>query len=374
MPIDRRRATTTPPYARVMERSLARCTRGIAPEIPHNRMAGSTTHPSQTAASSTTTSRWPVDCAPPKEMPAMPTRTTVATTTAPTATLKATASRSIAARKPKNARPEARKSVIASSLVQAARSRLSIVAPTATPQPQSSTIDSARNARVRSRRRSHPSTVNAPSRMQAPPKAHDSTRVAVLKAPSSISPNSRIAPPSLFCEVGAQGLRCSRPPRSEARSVRRAQRLDDGVRNLGRADRGGIVALRLHVIGDTATLGDDPSNCLLEAVARRDFTDVTEHQHAAEHHRHRVGFVLPCVLGCAAVGCFEHRDLVADIGSGGKTQSAGEAGAEVAEDIAEQVRHHHHVVQLGPLHQLHRHVVDDTILELDLRKLVAHLL
>ncbi len=129
----------------------------------------------------------------------MLTRTMVASTTAPTATSTATASRVIAARNPKNAQPEARKS--ASDEVARPRqpARGSASWQRRRPRtPHSSTMDSARNARVRSRWRSHPSTVNAPSRMQAPPKAHDSTRVAVLKAPCSIRPNPRIAPTSRF--------------------------------------------------------------------------------------------------------------------------------------------------------------------------------
>ena len=40
---------------------------------------------------------------------------------------------------------------------------------------------------------------------------------------------------------------------------------------------------------------------------------------------------------------------------------------EVAEDVAVQVRHHQHVVVLRPLHELHAHVVDDPVVEVDLR-------
>ena len=120
----------------------------------------------------------------------------------------------IAARNPKNAHPEARKSANDRSLLHAAWSRVSMVAATATPLPHSSTTESARNVRVRSRWRSHPSAVNAPSRRQAPPKAHDSTRVAVLKAPCSIRPNPRIAATSPICEAapGSDAVRHPEKP------------------------------------------------------------------------------------------------------------------------------------------------------------------
>ena len=68
-----------------------------------------------------------------------------------TPAVKLTASFVIDARNAKNAIPEARKSEIARSLVQIAWSRVSSVAATAIPDPQSSAIDSASNARVRSR-------------------------------------------------------------------------------------------------------------------------------------------------------------------------------------------------------------------------------
>ena len=42
-------------------------------------------------------------------------------------------------------------------------------------------------------------------------------------------------------------------------------------------------------------------------------------------------------------------------------------------DVAVQVRQHQHVVQLGLLHELHAHVVDDAVFELDVRILLGHL-
>ena len=87
--------------------------------------------------------------------------------------------------------------------------------------------------------------------MQAPPKAHDSARVAVLKAPCSISPNPRFAPPSLICQIwhrvphGSQNLgqpRATahrRAPCADARahSEHTARRVDSRSRALVRGAR-----------------------------------------------------------------------------------------------------------------------------------------
>ena len=52
---------------------------------------------------------------------------------------------------------------------------------------------------------------------------------------------------------------------------------------------------------------------------------------------------------------------------GRHAQAADQPGRQVAEDVAVEIRQHQHVVQLGLLHQLHAHVVDDAVLELDVR-------
>ena len=61
----------------------------------------------------------------------------------------------------------------------------------------------------------------------------------------------------------------------------------------------------------------------------------------------------------------EDRGLGADVGARRDAEPADQAGAQVADDVAVQVRQHQHVVQLGLLDELHAHVVDDAILELD---------
>ena len=196
------RATITPAYASVIERSLARWTRGIAAEIPHSLIAGSTTHPSQTTAKHHDDQTLRGRLAPATEIPAMQTRTMVASTTsadADTDQRRAAASSRHGNRRTPSRRRETESAT--RSLVQVGPFTGQHGGGDRDPHPHSSTIDSARNARVRSRWRSHPLTVNAPRRMQAPPKAHDSAGVAVLKAPCSIGPDPRIPPTSPFCEV-----------------------------------------------------------------------------------------------------------------------------------------------------------------------------
>ena len=56
---------------------------------------------------------------------------------------------------------------------------------------------------------------------------------------------------------------------------------------------------------------------------------------------------------------------------GRHAEAADEARAQVADDVAVQVRQHEHVVQLRLLHELHAHVVDDAVLELDLALVVG---
>ena len=51
---------------------------------------------------------------------------------------------------------------------------------------------------------------------------------------------------------------------------------------------------------------------------------------------------------------------------GRDAETADQTGGEVADDVAVEVRQHEHVVQVRLLDELHAHVVDDAVLELDL--------
>ena len=61
----------------------------------------------------------------------------------------------------------------------------------------------------------------------------------------------------------------------------------------------------------------------------------------------------------------EHRGVDPEVPARRDAEAADEAGAEVGDDVAVQVREHEDVVELGLLHELHAHVVDDPVLELD---------
>ena len=93
--------------------------------------------------------------------------------------------------------------------------------------------------------------------------------------------------------------------------------------------------------------------------------EVAEHQRARQDHRGRVRLVQPGVLRGRAVDRLEDCRLGADVGARRDAEAADQPGAQVADDVAVQVRQHEHVVQVGLLDELHAHVVDDAVLELD---------
>src|SRR5690606_36852534 len=90
-----------------------------------------------------------------------------------------------------------------------------------------------------------------------------------------------------------------------------------------------------------------------------------------EQHRHGeeggggVGDAAPGDVGGAAVHRLEDGVLLADVGARGDAETAGEAGHQVGEDVAEQVGGHQHVERLGVAHQLHGGGVDDDVVGLD---------
>ena len=80
-----------------------------------------------------------------------------------------------------------------------------------------------------------------------------------------------------------------------------------------------------------------------------------------------VGFALfwPAYLGAEPWTGSKTAASVADVGARRDAEPADEARRQVAHDVAVQVRQDEHVVQLGLLDELHAHVVDDAVLELD---------
>ena len=81
--------------------------------------------------------------------------------------------------------------------------------------------------------------------------------------------------------------------------------------------------------------------------------------------RRRVGLVQAGVLGRRAVDRLEDRRLGPDVGARRDAEAADQPGRQVADDVAVEVRQDQDVVELGLLDELHAHVVDDAVLELD---------
>ena len=93
--------------------------------------------------------------------------------------------------------------------------------------------------------------------------------------------------------------------------------------------------------------------------------EVPEHQGSGQDHRGGIGLVEPRVLRRRPVDRLEDGAIRADVGPRRHAETADQPGAEVAHDVAVQVREHQDVVELRLLDELHAHVVDDPVLELD---------
>ena len=100
---------------------------------------------------------------------------------------------------------------------------------------------------------------------------------------------------------------------------------------------------------------------------------MAEHQHAGEELGDRVDPVLARVLRRRAVRRLEHGRVLAEVRAGRDAEAADHPGAQVGDDVAVQVREHEHVVLLGPLYELHAHVVDDPVVEGDVGVLLGDL-
>ena len=101
--------------------------------------------------------------------------------------------------------------------------------------------------------------------------------------------------------------------------------------------------------------------------------EVVEHELAREDHRGRVHLVQPLVLRRRAVGRLEHRSLRADVGARRDAEASHQAGGEVADDVAVEVREHEDVELLRPLNQAHAERVDQRLPRLELGKVLGHL-
>ena len=121
-----------------------------------------------------------------------------------------------------------------------------------------------------------------------------------------------------------------------------------------------------QVVGDVRALGDDvadgaPRRARPPPVSPRWRSIRTPERISA------VGLALfwPAYLGAEPWTASKTAASVPMFAPGRHAQPADQAGAQVADDVAVEVRQHQHVVQLGLLDELHAHVVDDAVLELD---------
>ena len=68
----------------------------------------------------------------------------------------------------------------------------------------------------------------------------------------------------------------------------------------------------------------------------------------------------------------EHGHFVPEVCTRCDAEAPDQASADVAQDVAVEIGKDEHVVLLRAGHQLHRAVVDNSILELDIRVLLGH--
>ncbi len=99
------------------------------------------------------------------------------------------------------------------------------------------------------------------------------------------------------------------------------------------------------------------------------FVDVAEHHDGRQQQRRRVRDAFAGDVGRAAVDGFEDGAVGAEVGRAHDAKAADEAGAQVRDDVAVQVRHHQHVEPFRVQHELHAGGVDDALVVGDVRKL-----
>ena len=85
-------------------------------------------------------------------------------------------------------------------------------------------------------------------------------------------------------------------------------------------------------------------------------------------HAAGVDLVLIRVLRRGAMGGFEHREAVADVGAGRHAQAADLRRRGVGEVVAVEIRRGDHRVFVGPQQQLLEHRVGDAVLDHDLAR------
>ncbi len=109
-----------------------------------------------------------------------------------------------------------------------------------------------------------------------------------------------------------------------------------------------------HIIGVQGLLdrGSQPSRHVRQVA-------VIEHHRGGEQQRDGIGDAFAGNVGRGAVHRFEYGGVGADIAARRHPQAAHQAGDQIREDVAEQIRGHEHVELPGIEHELHGAGIDD---------------
>eukprot|EP01137_Pigoraptor_chileana_P032186 Opistho-2@21176 len=102
---------------------------------------------------------------------------------------------------------------------------------------------------------------------------------------------------------------------------------------------------------------------------------MTQHERRRKDHRRRIGNVLSLDV-CGGVACarLKNGKLVANVDARNDARATNKPRADIADNVAIQVGHDHHIELIGIGHELHAAVVDNHRLELDHGIKCRHLL
>ena len=132
----------------------------------------------------------------------------------------------------------------------------------------------------------------------------------------------------------------------------------------GDIERGVFAA---HVVGAHFAFGDDAGDGGFKTRGHVGFLEPVEHQLGGQEHRDRIDLVLAGVFRRRAVRRFEDGVFVAEVGAGREAESADQAGAQIADDVAEHVFRHEHRVILRILEHPHADGVDVRVVGANVR-------
>ena len=143
-------------------------------------------------------------------------------------------------------------------------------------------------------------------------------------------------------------------------SKRRGERVADLARGRGSAEIG----------GPGSVAGQQGRNRLDDGRRRVGVAQMLQHHRARPDLGDGVGDAPPRDVGCRAVHRLEHRGVLllrVDVARGGEADGAGDGGAEVGQNVAEQVGAHHHVEPVRMGDEMRRQDVDMVPVGLDTR-------